>query len=145
MYWPKFILVRFQSTWKFPSSKGPIWRMIIIMNMEDGLNWGFFFFFLRRHVVIWKLSIQCMSNSLIDETLSIDPSPSIILPYFCLVHIWLAMGLRSPYLARIPLSVRPPRGLPAEAGGGCEIRMDSRAPWPLRFGLARSFTNLEKS
>ena len=31
------------------------------------------------------------------------------------------MGLRSPYPARIPLSVRPPRGLPAEAGGGCEI------------------------
>ena len=39
----------------------------------------------------------------------------------CLVHIWLAIGLRSPYPARIPLSVRPPRGLPAEAGGGCEI------------------------
>ena len=39
----------------------------------------------------------------------------------CLVHIWPAMDLRSPYPARIPLSVRPPRGLPAEAGGGCEI------------------------
>ena len=37
------------------------------------------------------------------------------------IHIWLAMGLRSPYPARIPLSVRPPRSLPAEAGGGCEI------------------------
>ena len=35
----------------------------------------------------------------------------------CLVHIWPAMGLRSPY----PLSVRPPRGLRAEAGCGCEI------------------------
>ena len=30
-------------------------------------------------------------------------------------HIWLAMGLRSPYPARIPLSVQPSRGLPAEA------------------------------
>ena len=40
---------------------------------------------------------------------------------YCLVHIWLAMGLRSPYPARIPFSVRPPRGLPAKAGGGCEI------------------------
>ena len=36
-------------------------------------------------------------------------------------HLAIAMGLRSPYPARIPLSVRPPRGLPAEAGGGCEI------------------------
>ena len=39
----------------------------------------------------------------------------------CLVHIWLAMGLRSPYPARILLSVRPPGGVRAEVGGGCEI------------------------
>ena len=31
------------------------------------------------------------------------------------------MGLPSPYHACIPLSVRPPRGLPAEAGGGWEM------------------------
>ena len=31
------------------------------------------------------------------------------------------LGLRLVYGARIPLSMRPPRGLPAEAGGGCEI------------------------
>ena len=52
-----------------------------------------------------------------------------------IVHIWLAMGIRSPYLARIPLSVRgPPRGLPAEAGGGCEIFVRIHGlPRPLRF------------
>ena len=44
-----------------------------------------------------------------------------LLKALCLVHIWLAVGLRRPYPARIPLSVRPPRGLPAEAGGGCDI------------------------
>ena len=59
----------------------------------------------------------------------------------CLVHIWLAMGLRSPCPARIPpfraASARPP----AEAG---DFRTDSRAPRPLRFGLARSYTNLKK-
>ena len=60
----------------------------------------------------------------------------------CLVHIWLAMGLRNPYPARIPLTVRPPGGLPAEAGGGCEIFVRIQ---PLQFGLARSFTNLEIS
>ena len=56
------------------------------------------------------------------------------------------MGLRSPYPARIPLSVQPPRGLPADAAGGCEIfvRMNSRAPRPLRFGLAKSCTNLKE-
>ena len=31
------------------------------------------------------------------------------------------MGLQSPYPARIPLSVRPPRNLHVEAGGDCEI------------------------
>ena len=41
--------------------------------------------------------------------------------YLCPVHIWLAIGLRSLYPAHIPFSVRPPRGLHAEAGGGCEI------------------------
>ena len=42
--------------------------------------------------------------------------PSLFAVYgLCLVHIWLAMGIRSPYPARIPLSVRPPRGLPVEA------------------------------
>ena len=49
------------------------------------------------------------------------------------------MGLRSPYPARIPLSVRPPRK------GLWDFRTDSRAPRPLRFGLARSFTNLKKN
>ena len=33
--------------------------------------------------------------------------------------------------ARIPLSVRPPRGLPAEAGGGCEICVRIRGLYDL--------------
>ena len=48
------------------------------------------------------------------------------------------MGLRSPYPARIPLSMRPPRGLRAEAGGSCEIFVQ-----PLWFCLAGSYTNMK--
>ena len=61
----------------------------------------------------------------------------------CLVHIWLAIhGLRSPYPPFRAASARPP------CGGRrwlWDFRTDSRAPRPLRFGLARSFTNLKKN
>ena len=50
------------------------------------------------------------------------------------------MGLRSPYPARIPLSVRPPCG---GRRGLWDFRTDSLAPRLLRFCLAGSYTNLK--
>ena len=60
--------------------------------------------------------------------------------HWCLVHIWHLMGLRSPYPARIPFSVRPPCGGRRRLWDFCT---DSRAPWPLRICLAGSYSNLK--
>ena len=53
----------------------------------------------------------------------------------CLTHIWLAVTLRSLYPVRLPCR-----------GGRwpCYYRMGSPAPWPLRFGLARSYNKFER-
>ena len=46
---------------------------------------------------------------------------ALIKLFFSICDAQFTFGLRWVYGARIPLSVWPPRGLPAEAGGGCEI------------------------
>ena len=57
---------------------------------------------------------------------------------------WLewALFMPSSHLA-CDGSTEPVSPFPCGAGGGWDICTDSRAPRPLRFGLARSFTNLK--
>ena len=58
----------------------------------------------------------------------------------CLVHIRPAMGLRSPYPPFRAASARPRCGGRRRLWG---FRTDSRAPRPLWFCLAGSYTNLK--
>ena len=54
-------------------------------------------------------------------------------------------GSTEPVSCPFSLSVRPPRGLRTEAGGGCEIFVwiHGLDPRPLRFCLVGSYTNLK--